>query len=184
MFIDFLNITKKDILNKRLSIFFWKSWSGKSTYLEFFMKTLDTKDFVFLFHKEKKIIFNKYKQKYIFIDEIVNVYWLYVVLRYLLDWKIIVVASHIEPFIYKILFGIFIKWNYFFTDTNNKKIEYHLENLWYIYNAESIEKFISNFWWNFIELDIILNHDKENKNFSEVLTSFLDDCVITYKENK
>jgi hypothetical protein len=38
------------------------------------MKTLDTKDFVFLFHKEKKIIFKKYKQKYIFIDEIVNVY--------------------------------------------------------------------------------------------------------------
>jgi hypothetical protein len=102
----------------------------------------------------------------------------------LLDGKTIVVASHIHPSIYKIIFWLFVKWNYFFTDINNKKIEYYLDDLWYQYNSESIEKFIWKFWWNFIELDIIINHDKENKNFPEILNSFLQDCVITYKNNK
>jgi hypothetical protein len=38
------------------------------------MKSLTARDFIFLFHKEKKIVFKKYKEKYIFIDEIVNIY--------------------------------------------------------------------------------------------------------------
>jgi hypothetical protein len=60
---------------------------------------------------------------YIFIDEIVNIYWLIVVLRYLLSWKKLFIATHIHPIIYKILFWLFYKWNYYFTDTNNSKIE-------------------------------------------------------------
>lgn len=184
MFIDFLKLKNKDFAKSYFSIFYWKSGSWKSTYLDFFMWKKEYKNHKFLFHIKEKIIFKKYKQEYIFIDEIVNIYWLIVILRFLLDWKKLFIATHIHPIIYKILFWLFYKWNYYFTDINNYKIETVLKEKWYIFDKKSIKYFIKKYSWNFTDLEIILNFYKNNKNFSEILYLFEKECCVNYKTIK
>lgn len=182
MFIDFLNLENKYLWNTNLVIFYWKSWSGKSTYLKYFMNK-NKNQYEFLFHKDKKIIFKKYEKEYIFIDEIVNLHWLYIVYKYLSDWKKLFIATHIHPIIYKILFWLFYKWNYFFTDKNNWKIESILINKWIIFHKSDIIYFLNKYKWNFNDLNIIISHYNNKKNFSEILYLFAKECIITYKNN-
>ena len=183
MFIDFLNLKNKKLTKNKLVVFYWKSGSWKSTYLDFFMKKKKYENNIFLFHKTEKIVFKKFKQKYIFIDEIATFYWIYVVIKYLLDWKKLFIATHIHPIIYKILFWLFYKWKYFFTDVNNKKIETILEKRWYIFSKKSIKHFIKKYKWNFTDLEIILNFYKEKKDFSEIIYLFEKECMIKYHNN-
>lgn len=183
MFINFLNLSQWDICKNNMVIFYGESGTWKSTYLQYIMNDMSWNDYVFLLHKEKKITFQSYKQQYIFIDEIVNIYWLYVLIRYLINGKNIVVATHVHPIIYKFLFWLFVKWKYFTTDINNGKIEKYLEHKWYIYTQESIEDFIENFWENFIDLEIILNYKKNSNDFWKILSSFLIDCKIVSVNN-
>lgn len=184
MFIDFLNLGNKYFSKDDFIVFYWKSGSWKSTYLNFFMQKKEYKDHKFLFHKEEKIVFKNYKEKYIFIDEIVDIYWLIVVLRFLLVWKKLFIATHIYPIIYKILFWLFYKWKYYFTDVNNYKIETVLKEKWYIFDENSIKYFIKKYKWNFTDLEIILNFYKDKKNFSEILFLFEKECSIKYKNIK
>ena len=183
MFIDFLNLKNKSFSKQNLVVFYWKSGSWKSTYLDFFMKKKEFKDKIFLFHKEQKIVFKKYKQKYIFIDEIASFYWMIVVLRYLLDWKKLFIASHVHPIIYKILFWLFYNWKYFFTDVNNHKIETILEKKWYNFSKKTVKKFIKKYKANFSDLDIMLNFYKEKKDFDEIFYLFENECCIKYRKN-
>lgn len=185
MFIDFLGLKDRKFLKNNLVVFYGKSGSWKSTYLEYFLRKKEYKNnSVFLFHKEKKIIFEKYKEKNIFIDEIVSIYWMYVVLRYLLDWKKLFIATHIHSFFYKLIFNLFYKWSYFFTDKNNKKIEKILEDKGYTFTQDSIDDFIKKYSWNFSDLEIILSFYKNNKNFNEILYLFEEECDISYNNNK
>jgi hypothetical protein len=108
---------------------------------------------------------------------------MYVVLRYLLNWKKLFIATHVHPIIYKIIFNLFYKWEYFFTDVNNKKIETILEKKWYSFSKKSIKYFIKKYSWNFTDLEIILNFYKDYKNFDKILYLFEKECYIKYKKN-
>jgi len=183
MFIDFLNIKNKDFTKNNLVIFYWKSGSWKSTYLDFFMKQKKYKNNVFLFHKQEKIFYKKLKQEYIFIDEIVYLRQFIILLKYLFDWKKLFIATHIHPIIYKIFFLLFYKINCFFVDVNNKKIETILKEKWYSFTEKSIKFFIKKYKWNFTDLSLILNFYKDKKNFDEIIYLFEKECCIAYRNN-
>jgi hypothetical protein len=183
MFIDFLNLEKKDFSKNDLIIFYWKSWSWKSSYLNFFKKQKKYKNNIFLFHKKEKIIYKNIKQKYIFIDEIIDLKQFFIIFKYLLNWKIIFIASHIHPIFYKILFFSYKK-NFYYTNKNNKKIEIFLKEKWYKFSKISIKKFLKKYDWNFISLQIMLNFYKEIKNFDQIFNLFETECLIRLKKIK
>jgi len=183
MFINFLNLENKDFTKNRLVIFYWKSGSWKSTYLDFFMSQKKYKNNIFLFHKQEKIIYKNIKQEYVFIDEIVYLRQFIILLKYLFDWKRLFIATHTHPIIYKIFFWMFYKWSYYFTDVNNKKIETILNTKWYSFSKKSIKYFIKKYSWSFLDLDIILNFYKDNKNFDEILYLFEKECSVEYINN-
>jgi len=182
MFIDFLNLKNKNFTKNNLVVFYGKSGSWKSTYLDFFMNKKEFKDNIFLFHKEEKISFKKVKQKNIFIDEIVYFKQFIILFKYLFSWKRLFIATHIHPFFYKIFFFLY-KWNYFFTDTNNKKIETILDEKKYKYSKESIKYFIKKYSWSFSDLEMILQNYKDENDFSIILHKFENECCVKYKNN-
>jgi len=183
MFIDFLNLENKDFTKNNLVLFYWKSGSWKSTYLDFFMAQKKYKNNIFLFHKKENIIYKKVKQKYIFIDEIVYLKQFFLIIKYLLNWKKLFIATHIHPIIYKLLFWLFYKTNSFFTDKNNQKIQIILKEKWYKFSKNSIKYFIKKYKWNFSDLDLILKFYENNKDFDEILYLFENECSVKYRNN-
>jgi hypothetical protein len=180
-FIDFLNLNKIDLSKKNLVLFYWKSWWWKSTYLKNLLeREVYKNNFVYLFHKDEKITYKKLIEKYIFIDEIASAYWFYVVIRYLLLWKKLLVATHIHPIFYSFL-RLFYNCSFYFTDKNNHKIETILKQKWFIYDGISINDFIKKYKWNFVDLEIILETAKSNnKNFHQIFYTFEKNNQIKY----
>ncbi len=182
MFIDFLALEKKDFSKNNLIVFYWKSGSWKSSYLDFFIKQKNYEKNIFLFHKKEKLSYKKVSEEFVFIDEIVYFRQFFIVLKYLFDWKKIFIATHIHPFFYKIIF-FFYKNNYYFTDKNNKKIEKFLEEKWYNFSKETVKNFLKKHKWNFLDLQIILKFYKKSKDFDEIFYLFEKECCMKYNNN-
>lgn len=178
MFIDFLHIKNNDFKNFKLIIFYWKSWTGKSTYLKiFYNKFLNNSKY--LFHKVEKIQFNHTEKTDIFIDEIYWFSWLYTVIKYLLSWKRVFVASHLHP-IFFIFIYLFFSTKSFIIEKPYWKIEMYLNNKWYFFSENSILYFNKKYKSSFVDLEIILETWKNNKNFDFILNKFEKNNKIIY----
>jgi len=181
MFINYLNISKKTVKNRKIIVFYWISWWWKSTYLNFLKNKFS--DHLFLFHKEKKIEYIKTDKKNIFIDEIVYFHQMIIIFRYILDWKRIFIATHINLFFYKIIF-YFIKSKFYTTEKSEVKIKEYLKYRWIEFNDSSIKFYLKKYKWSFNEIDFMIEHYYNIANFEELIYLFEKECKITYKINK
>ena len=176
MFIDFLNIKNKKLDKYKLIIFYGKSWTWKSTNLNFFFNNFETK--ILIHHKTEKIKYRYLKEENIFIDEISSLYWLCTVSRFLLSWKKVFIASHIHPFFFLVIFWLFYKIKPFYTNKDNNKIEIYIKEKWYNYSETDIKVFLDRFWSNLLDLQIVLDFYTNEKDFSKILYKFSKECNL------
>ena len=180
MFIDYLDIEHVDREKTQLIVFFWVSWGGKSTYLDVLKKK--EKDYMFLFHKEAPLRYQKTDKKIVFIDEIVYMSQLYIVLRYVLEWKKVVVATHLPLYMYKILF-FFCQKKLFSTEDYSQKITTYLHYKSIESNERIISVFMKKYKWSFAVLHEMLDNYPEEKDFETIYTFFHRECSIEIKDN-
>jgi hypothetical protein len=180
-FIDFLDIQNRNLTHHQLTIFYWKSWTGKSSYLQYFYNKYK-KESYYIFHKQEDILYRNIDKKYIFIDEIYSLKGLLIVIQYLLSGKKIFVASHLHPLFFIFLYP-FYKTQSYITEKPYWKIEIYLKNRWYTFWNNSMIYFYKKYKSSFTDLENILETWKNSKNFDTIFYNFEQNYKVTYSRN-
>lgn len=135
-------------------------------------------------HNNEEIKFKKRKETWIYIDELVDFSHVIITIRYLLDGKKLILASHIHPYFFSTL-RVFYEMKSYNLNKIPSKIKKYLQNKNYTFSEDGISLFVNNFGSNFTDLDIILQSTKNwESNFDYTLTNFLNTHSISYVSNK
>lgn len=164
-FDDYLDLLNKDLSKYKYIIFFWNSWSWKSSYISY------------LFKNNKSLSDNV-----IVIDEIFDFFDLLKIFIKLCTNKQLIIASHLN-IIYYYIFRIFWKILFFKTDDNLKKIKNYLDYKKYNYSEKTLKQFINFFWATYTDLDLILEKYDWN-NFDEAYNKFMKYNRVKFVWNK
>lgn len=181
MFIPYLDDIHTWWKHPRIYLFYGKSGSGKSTYAWYLAKSIPS--IYILHHYDEKIEFKKLKESWIYIDELVTIWHFFIAIRYLIDGKSLILASHIHPYYFSIL-QIFYEIRSFYLDKIPSKIEKYLQEKKYTFSKKAINRFVDIFGSNFTDLDIVLQSRKHwEDDFDTMLTNFLETHSISYIPN-
>ena len=161
-FDDYLNILEQDFSEYKYIIFFWKSWSGKTSYIK---KILE---------KNTSIVTDV-----VVIDEVYNIFDLFKVFFILFSKKKkFIIASHIS-FKYYSIFKLLWKIKEIQTDNNTQKIENYLTFKKLKYSKGAVMKFIEMYGATYTDIDIILEKYDWN-NFDKAFSNFFKFNVLDF----
>lgn len=164
-FNDFLKIMDYDFSSYKFIVFYWKSWSWKSSYIKNLIKYNKSVD-----------------RNSIVIDEIFDFIDFFKQFKYFKKDKKILIATHIHP-IFFIAFKIIYKVKFLITDRNLEKIKDYLYFKKYSYTEEVIKQYVSKFWATYTDIDIILENYKWN-NFDQAYYYFIKNNTLSLNPNK
>ncbi len=166
-FDDYKNLLKYDFSDYKYIIFYWKSWAGKSSYInELKLKNKSLK-----------------KEDIIIVDEILDFFSLLKNFKSLFKAKKYLICSHLNKY-YFLVFSLFWKLKFINLDKSENKIYNYLDNKNIKYSKSLVKEFIKKYKSNYTDLDIIL--EKYNWNdFDKAFRKFkkFNNLKITLNKN-
>jgi hypothetical protein len=174
-----MNLSGLNLMDSRLLVFTGISGSGKSAAIQYLLERFPEIEG----QGYETIVGNKlewmprYETKWLIIDEVINLFDAWRIRRLLKQGHRLIVASHLPASMFKVICLCYAGL-YLCTDGESRKLAHYLSNKGIVYDACSMNRFISQFGQSYNTLDVVLSYS-QSATLSMAMEYFDRQCRLS-----